>query len=88
MARTRRDRRCEFDPSMCSSDTLPDNFQFGSCVLYVITDTTFFIDHCCKAPVTPVTDINNPLHARVKMIGRMFYQHAHMRRLINAFAIE
>ena len=56
MARTRRDRRCEFDPSMCSSDTLPDNFQVGSCVLYVITDTTFFIDQSCKAHVTPFTD--------------------------------
>ena len=55
MARTRRDRRCEFDPSMCSSDTWPDNFQVGSCVLYVITDTTFFIDQSCKAHVTPVT---------------------------------
>ena len=55
MARTRRDRRCEFDLSMCSSDTKPDNFQGGSCVLYVITDTTFF-DQSCKAHVKPVTD--------------------------------
>ena len=56
MARTRRDRRCEFDPSMCSSETLPDNFQVGSCVLNVITDTTFFINQSCKAHVTHVTD--------------------------------
>ena len=31
-------------------------FQVGSCVLYVITDTTFFIDQSCKAHVTPITD--------------------------------
>ena len=42
--------------SMCSSDTLPDNFQVGSCVLYVITDTMFFFDQSCKAHVTPVCD--------------------------------
>ena len=58
MVRTRRDHRCEFDTSMCSSDTKPDNFQDGSCVLYhyVITDITFFIDQSCKVRVTPVTD--------------------------------
>ena len=78
MARTRRDRRCEFDPSMCSSDTLPDNFQVGSCVLYVITDTTFFstkvAKHTCHLSL-----INNPLHARVKMIRRMCYTFISMR---------
>ena len=31
-------------------------FQVVSCVLYVIMDTTFFIDQSCKAHVTPITD--------------------------------
>ena len=46
------------------------NLKFGSCVLYVITDTTFFSTKVAKR-MWHLSLINNPLHARVKMISRM-----------------
>ena len=47
MAGTHRDSRCKFDPSMGSSDTLADNFQGSSCVLYVYHGHHLFIDQSC-----------------------------------------
>ena len=70
LAWTRCDRQCEFDLSMCLSDTKPNNSQVGSCVLYAITDITFFIDQSCKR-TWHLSLITNLLHARVKMISRM-----------------
>ena len=100
MAQTRRDRWCEFYPSMGSSDTLSDNFQGSSHVLYVYHGPRFYLSkllsecdicHLCQF---------TPLDARVEIISdtclqfssvesKYMYlnQHAHMHMLINAFAI-
>ena len=62
-ARTRRDRQCEFDPWMGTSDTRSDNFQGSSHVLYVYHGHHIFIDQICQVHVTSVIYVNLPLCA-------------------------